>query len=56
MGEIMRVNLNMDRDMWNRFREICRKRDLTAAQVIRKFVRDTIQTEPDPKFTEAGKE
>ena len=49
-----RVTVIMEADLWDRFRGICRKKDLTASQVLRKYVRDTVRKEPDPEETETS--
>lgn len=38
----------MDNELWERFAQICERQDMTASQMIRRLIRETIERETDP--------
>ena len=43
-----KVTIMMEADVWEKFKQACRKKDLTASQMVRRMVRDLIEKEPGP--------
>ena len=39
----VRVNLLVDREVWQRFKMLCRKRDVAASWVLRRFMADEVK-------------
>jgi hypothetical protein len=37
----------MEAEPWEKFRKICDARDISASQVLREFVRDTVENKAD---------
>ncbi len=45
MNREKRANLRVEKDLWDRFVVICRGKDQSASQVIRRFIRETVEKE-----------
>ena len=45
MEEVTKATIMIETELWDRFRKVCKRQDLTASQVIRRFIRDTVQSE-----------
>jgi hypothetical protein len=41
----VKINFNIDKELWESFKKICKWQDLTASQKLRKFIRDTVLAE-----------
>jgi len=48
----IKININIDKELWESFKEICEWQDLNASQKIRKFIRDTVLAEEKLSKTE----
>ena len=48
MRKEKRVTIIMDADIWEKFKQACREKDLTASQMVRRMVKDLINNEPGP--------
>ena len=53
--ERVKVNFNMDKELWESFRKICKWHDLTASQKLRKCIRDTVLAEEELSESEREK-
>ena len=54
--ERIKVNVYVERSLWKKFMEICRKKDIAASWAIRKYIRDTVQNEESRAETETPEE
>ena len=45
MAEVTKATIMIETELWDRFRKVCKRQDLTASQVIRRFIRDTVENE-----------
>lgn len=50
--EKIKININIDKELWESFKKICKWQDLSASQKIRKFIRDTVLAEEKLSKTE----
>jgi hypothetical protein len=50
----VKVNFNIDKELWESFRKICKWHDLTASQKLRKFIRDAVLAEEELSEAERG--
>ena len=48
----IKININIDKELWEIFKKICEGQDLYASQKIRKFIRDTVLAEEKLSKTE----
>ncbi len=53
--EKIKININIDKELWESFKKICKWHDLTASQELRKFIRDTVLAEEELSEAERGK-
>jgi hypothetical protein len=42
-----KVTIMMEAERWEKFRKICDAKDISASQVLREFVRDTVENKAD---------
>ena len=54
--ERKKVNVYVERSLWKKFMEICRKKDIAASWAIREYIRDTVQNEERRAETETPEE
>ena len=47
MRKEKKVTIMMEAEPWEKFRKICGARDISASQVLREFVRDTVGNKAD---------
>ena len=47
MGRIRQRAFKVDDELWGQFIEVCRKKDLSASQMIRQLIRHLIEIERD---------
>lgn len=47
MADKIKVNFNIDKEIWERFKEICKWQDVTASQRLRSFIRDAVLAEAE---------
>jgi hypothetical protein len=47
MRKEKKVTIMMEAEPWGKFRKICDARDISASQVLREFVRDTVESKAD---------
>lgn len=43
----VKINLRIDREVWQRFRQLAKREDLSASQKIRRFIREELSRDPD---------
>ena len=60
MRKMVKINLNIDRETWERFKELARSEDLSASQMIRGFIRGKVSevtgaVDPEPSGKAKGR-
>ena len=60
MRKEVKINLRIDEEAWERFKQIARREDLSASQMIRAFIRGKLSEEsatvdPEPPERPRGK-
>jgi len=54
MKPLIKINLHVNRETWDRFKAMAKRKDLSASQMIRGFIRQKVARDPGSSGPQAS--